>query len=297
MNHLSLPIDLMWSSPGFNKIPFSFLSAKAIRGLHRYGFPYFGELLYFTKNQRSNLQQGNPTFLIRVDDFPRWDLDTELFEQFHHIFLKHNIGYVVGVTPFLNFTGNETRFISDREVSLLQKVAGDGVELALHGFTHEYKLAPYRQPCETCFYSEDQLYDLMKKANDWFQEHALPKPRHYIPPFNTFSKRDFDLLTKEYKIFHGGPLSLSTFGKYGQSRLEKTDVLYLPSFEPFYDRAKKILQVMKMSKRHFKHQALYSITLHFAWENETNYQYVEELLVFLKNNGWLSDNVATLNGC
>jgi hypothetical protein len=287
MNDLSPILGWVKKTPDFNKIPFSFLPAKIIRGLHRYGFPYFGELLYINGNQRLNLQEGNPSFLIRVDDFPRWDLDTALFEQFHQIFSRHNISYVLGVTPFLNFTGNETRFISDREISLLQKISNEGVELALHGFTHEYKLAPYRQPCETYFYSAEALCSLMKDANNWFYENGLPKPRHYIPPFNTFSRRDFDILSKEYKIFHGGPLSLTTFGKFGVSWIEDSNILYLPSFEPFYDRAKKILQTFDRNKKHFKHRSLYSLTLHWAWEYESNFDHVENLLLFLKNNDWL----------
>lgn len=290
MNDLSPILGWVKKTPVFNKIPFSFLPAKAIRGLHRYGFPYFGELLYSNGNQRLNLQEGNPAFLIRVDDFPRWDLDTALFEQFHHIFSKHNINYVLGVTPFLNFTGNETRFISDREVSLLQKISNEGVELALHGFTHEYKLAPYNQPCETYFYSSQELRNLMDEANQWFQENALPKPNHYIPPFNTFSQRDFEILTADYKIFHGGPLSLTTFGKFGVSWIEDSNILYLPCFEPFYNRAKNILRVIEANSRHFEHEALYCLTLHWAWENESKFKYVDSLLTFLKANDWLPAN-------
>jgi peptidoglycan/xylan/chitin deacetylase (PgdA/CDA1 family) len=223
--------------------------------------------------------------VIRVDDFPRWDLNTKLFEEFHEVFLKHDVSYILGVTPFLNFTGNAARPMADWEVLLLQKLSSDGVELALHGFTHEYKLAPYHQPCETYFYSAEQLYDLMKRANRWFEEHALQRPRHYIPPFNTFNKRDFEILTMEYKIFHGGPLSLSTFGKYGTSGLNEEGVLYLPSFEPFYNPAKRILQIMKNNERHFKHRILYPLTIHWAWERDTGYRHVDELLIFLKK--WL----------
>ncbi|MHB8772543.1 MAG: DUF2334 domain-containing protein [Syntrophales bacterium] len=278
-----------------NEIPFAFLPPKLIRGLHRYAFPYLGERLYVTHDQLSNLREGSPSFLIRVDDFPRWDADTKLFERFHDVFLKHNVSYVLGVTPFLNFAGDKPRFINDSEIVLLRQMAGDGVELAVHGFTHEYRVAPYRHPCETFFYSADQLCDSIDRANGWFREHGLPKPTHFIPAFNTFSRRDFDILTKSYRVFHGGPLSLTTFGKYGPSRLEEEDALYLPSFEPFYNQARKVLQALTIGKRHFRHRVLYSIALHWAWEIESDFQHVEELLVVLKDNGWTFD-VAALNG-
>ena len=288
MSYLSPYLNYTQRSPSFIKIPFSFLPSKVIRGLHRYAFPYIGDHLYITRSQRLNLQKGNPAFLIRIDDFPRLDLDTVVFEKFHDIFLRHNVDYILGVTPFLKFTDARVRPMTDKEVSLLQKLSSDGVELALHGFTHESRLVPhYHQPCETYFYSVEQLQSLMDKANHWFRDHMLQHPLHYIPPFNTFSKRDFEILSKEYKIFHGGPLSLLTFGKYGTSLIGKTDILYLPSFEPYYSRAKNILRILKMNRRHFNHKILYSLTLHWAWEHETSFKYVDELLMVLKKNDWL----------
>jgi hypothetical protein len=43
---------------------------------------------------------GIPKFLVRVDDYPRWDISSDKFLKFHRIMYENQVPYLIGVTPF-----------------------------------------------------------------------------------------------------------------------------------------------------------------------------------------------------
>ncbi|MEM2954947.1 MAG: glycosyltransferase family 4 protein, partial [Candidatus Nanoarchaeia archaeon] len=51
--------------------------------------------------ETSKCPVGSPIFMIRVDDFPRWDIDTKEFLKFHSVLKSYNLPYLLGVTPNL----------------------------------------------------------------------------------------------------------------------------------------------------------------------------------------------------
>lgn len=267
-----------------SKIPFSLFHPKFVRGLHRYISPSLTNNFHFEffipgfDDQRTRV-------LIRVDDYPRWDIDTNKFKIFHEILFSNGIPYVLGVTPFLNFDGTNSRGgINPDDIKYIKLIEKQGVEIALHGFTHKYYIGNKGWPCETSEYNNEELNKQLALSAEWFNKNELKFPVHYIPPFNTFDSRDYNIITKNIPIIHGGPLSLSTFGMYapGFSRDQKS--YYLPCYEPFYGRAVEILPFLKRlfnKNVPFRHVV---ITLHWAWELATEYEHVESLIDFLVVN-------------
>ena len=264
------------------------LPAKVIRGLQRHGASVFRESLYQSRRQLFGQESSPARFVIRVDDFPRWDLPFESFIRFHDIMSKHDVSYVLGVTPFLCYDGQLSRDLTDAELDCLRLLASTGVELALHGFTHEFRLAPDGKPSETFFYDDTKLELLLDRAITWFRENHLPRPRHYVPPFNAFSERDFHIIIKRLPVFHGGPWSLTTFGKFAPGSVLGGLARYWPSYEPFYARAHKLLSFLRRqpSLPAIGRQVL---TLHWAWEHESDHRFVGPLLRWLSERDLLDD--------
>ena len=74
-------------------------------------------------------------FLLRVDDFPSPFAGTDDFLRFHRIALEHGLPYLLAVTPFFSANGR-SQPLSASDVDILHACTSEGVELALHGFTH-----------------------------------------------------------------------------------------------------------------------------------------------------------------
>lgn len=266
---------------GLVRLPCAFLPDKIIRGLHRYGFPIFGNRLYRAGSYAARNPKGEGRVFLRVDDFPRWDLPTERFLEFHQRMRLRHVPYLLGVTPFLDFHGTGPRRIDQKELDVLRSLLDDGVELALHGFTHKYRLSEFGHPCETDFYTDAELQEWLERAFAWFSENGLPHPKHYIPPFNTFSKRDFDTISQRIPCIHGGPLSISTFGPYRTSQLEGPERAYFPCYEPFYNRAARLTHLIKLAPSRLRHDEDYWVTLHWSWEGDSDFRDIDPLLDIL----------------
>jgi hypothetical protein len=275
------------STPDLERIPFAVLPPKALRALHRYGYGVLGEKLYLPQERLRKTALGTPKFVIRVDDYPRWDISSEEYLPFHEVFARNGVSYILGVTPFLDYDGLGAGVISRRAVEILRGLRDHDVEFALHGFTHRRRMGAGGFPCETCFYDDESLEWWRQRAFNWFEYHLGGAPRHYIPPFNTLTQRDFAMLSSYMPVIHGGPLSLSTLGKFSQTVLND-GVTYLPSFEPFYNRARGLLEVFDKGLNGFRHSITYSLTLHWAWEYEKGLGDVERLLSLLIERGWLA---------
>lgn len=255
----------------------AWLPAKVIRGLQRHLSWMVGEGLYLS-TPRSNARQSEvPRFVLRVDDFPRWDVPTTEFLRFHREFERRSIPYVLGVTPFLCFDGATPTPPSEADRALLRELVGQRVELGVHGFTHLFRLAPYGQPCETYFYDDATLLDWIRRAFAWFADAGLPRPTHYIPPFNTLDARDHGLLSRHFGVMHGGPLSLSTLGKFAPS--ERPGAKYWPSYEPFYGRAGRLARLAHAGRLPTVGRQV--LTLHWAWERQNGYRDLGGLLDWL----------------
>lgn len=223
-------------------------------------------------------EKGNVKFLLRVDDFPRWDLDLDRFLKFHNILKKHKIPYLLAVTPNLcldplNPDSHNFRMLTEKEKETLSRITREGVDIALHGLSHQtLQKEPYS---EFVGLDERTLYSKLELGVKLLGEVEI-KPDFLVPPFNTFENANLTAISALFKGVCGGPESFCHFGfRMSPSYLGK--LLYVPSYEPAYARAKKVLGFVKSAKK-LKGDILVPLTLHWSWENDSDFKHVEKLM-------------------
>lgn len=275
------------SGQSLPKCNVSCLPGKLIRGVHHFLPPVVGEHAFFTQKDLAAAPLSGPKFIIRVDDFPAYRIGTDGFRRFHEHFRPYDFTYIIGITPSLGSGGGDEYAYTDADFGMLHQVHQDGVEFALHGFTHRAGKDRFHYDCELSLYSDDQLVEQLGQAANWFREHELTVPDHFIPPFNTFSQRDYSIISRFCRIVHGGPLSLTTFGKFVPGYDKAVHALYLPSYEPFYGRAESIHSCLAHHVPRFRRAMLYVITLHWWWEIEDDFSHLAKLLAYLRDNDFV----------
>jgi len=235
--------------------------------------------LHFTKSAWKLFEGGKLQFLLRVDDFPRCDMSFADFVKFYDIIRKLDIPFVLGVTPFLACSCYESRTFSAEEVSFLKHAVYDKISLSLHGFTHK-KYEGRKVIGEIDGYKNEEIEFLVFQAKNLFDEYKISFPDSFIPPFNVINLESINILQKYFSVIFGGPLSLTTLGPFGVGEKIK-NVIYLPSYEPFYGRCSYFLN--ELSKILTEREVIIPLTIHWAWETSDNFASLKVLLRQLKD--------------
>lgn len=204
--------------------------------------------------------------LLRVDDFPSNFSKSEDFLKFHAVAKEYDIPYLLAITPFLNSNG-----LSVSEVAMLKQCSEEGVQFALHGFTHEKRYANY--PSELVSMSREELQSNIEKSEGYLKEVGI-KTLAFVAPFNSYDLLNLSVLTRHYDLFCGGPESTRSLGyKAGPSFVQGS--LYVPTYRYAYDINSKGLGHLDALLNESKGLVL-PISLH--WANEVK----DELRVFRK---------------
>ena len=218
----------------------------------------------------------SPRFLLRVDDFPRWDRRPDGFRTFHAILRDAGVPYLLGVIPRpaedpQDPTGTRTRAWSAEEVALLAQVAPD-VEVAMHGVTHRRQDAGVaaeiigRTPADLDAHLGDGLAV--------FRASGI-SPRTFIPPFNAIDRPALAVLGRHFDAVFGGPESVRWLGRL-PGPCKVGEVWFLPSYPPAYGRAIEIVPFVQ-AVRTRRAQLLIPITLHWAWEEADRHEGLRRL--------------------
>lgn len=233
----------------------------------------------------SKEQQGRVNIILRVDDFPRWDIPTERFLRFRDIILEYNIPIILGVTPLI--AGNpldpfdtKCRDLTEEEIIIIRELTNCGSIVALHGLTHRVSI---KGGGEYIGLTEAEVEDNIKKSLKEMEDAGITT-NAIIPPFNAFDATAFLVFGRYFKAVFGGPESIATFGGYfGPVFLN--DTLYLPSYRGLYGRAFSIKEHLLFYEWIFRQPKIYypPITIHWAWELEDGYMGVKELFSHLRN--------------
>jgi hypothetical protein len=228
----------------------------------------FGRVLYRSRVRRA-LPTGRCPILVRVDDYPRADLPTRCFFEFADAFAARGIQMLLGVTPLLRrgnavgLTDAEVRWLADAE-------AAGRVRLATHGTTHE-NLTPgmgRHETTELIGVHPDRLRLSLSTGLTAFARAGLPRPLHYIPPFNSLDATAYHVLAAEYRFVHGGPLSITRLAPLSPG-VALDGAIYLPSYRPLYRRARELVSVVERATSGEPPHDLVCpliLTLHWAWE-------------------------------
>lgn len=199
-------------------------------------------------------------FLVRVDDFPSPAANLDDFLRFHQVAAESGVPYLLAVTPFLG-RGAGRDSLSQAEAGALRRCAGEGVELALHGFTHRSRYRNYAS--ELASLPGPTLRAELGRAEDYLRQEGLGTVG-FVAPFNSYDALTLSVLTEHYKLICGGPESVLSLGyRAGPSFLMRS--LYAPSYRGAYDLTADGLAGLD----HLRRQAaglVVPLTLH--WANE-----------------------------
>jgi len=274
-------ISFGFGRPNILKIFISRLSKRPI--------DYYSRILREIMSLRNRMKRGLNTkggqgikFLIRVDDFPRWNLSSDKYYAFHEIFKKYQIPYLLGITPFLSLRPNdpscrESRNLETGEIEFLKRIHNDGCEFALHGFTHQTK--DKRQKTELIGMQDKEVRSKVEESMEYLKREGF-EINVFIPAFNSIDSRYFDILKDDFKIITGGPESIKLMG-YTITPIFIKGGIYLPSYPPLYGYAYQMVDYVKDLNR-LKEYFFVPITLHWSWEYKSGYKWLDRLLSQLK---------------
>jgi len=259
------------------------------------------EIRSMIKQEFNLYREGEPVFLVRVDDFPDWNIETKRFPEFHKILSEKDIPYLLGVTPFpsrtpLNPKTRDNETIGEEELEVLRQVSVSAVQIAMHGVTHQTR-STYR-PTEIIGLSPEDLERKLLRGLEKLREEGF-KTEIFIPPFNSFDLRSVNILMKYFRVICGGPESVLRVG-LRLSPCFLDGVLYVPSYFPAYGRAEEILRFVENAKA-IKEPLFVPLTLHWNWEVRNDFADVEKLCNAIQGRvipwGYLVQNLNKWSVC
>jgi hypothetical protein len=251
--------------------------------------PYHNAVLSRVLKIRTSFREGlqveslkKPVFMVRVDDYPRWDRNSEEFLQFHRILSENKIPYLLGVIPFpsknpLVVGIQETHEIEKSDLDILKQISKQGVEIAMHGVTHQTKNSTRHS--EIVGVKKEELEAKLRKGKEKLNLENL-ETDFFVPPFNTFDIPSIEVISKYFKVICGGPESVLYVGlRLSPSYLR--DILYVPSYYPSYGRIEELFPFIEKVQKIQDHIVI-PITLHWAWEAKNNFTNVAKLCEIIK---------------
>jgi hypothetical protein len=229
--------------------------------------------------------EGPPRVLVRVDEFPharaldepRYGLDA--FERFHAVLAEAGVPYLLAVLPrpshdYLNPRATGGRPLGDEELAVLARVRSEGGTLGLHGLDHRTRNADPRRHSELSGLSERELGRLLDDGLRQLAPLGDP-PSVFVPPFNRFDTMQWGTLADRFDVICGGPESVAAMG-FGGTAVWHGDAVWLPSYPPFYGRARDVRRALDPPPPDSA-GAWLPLVLHFGWEVEDGLEHLRAL--------------------
>lgn len=221
---------------------------------------------------------GQGRFLLRVDDYPRFDIGIERYMEFHNIAKEFNVSYLLGVTPYLSEKPFEPSKslpdgLTDDEVDTLLRLKKDKVEFGLHGITHRTLYKRYHT--ETVGLPGGELARMIRESISYLNDLNI-RTEFYIPPFNTFDMNNFQSVKEMFRGITGGPESVPLFG----NRLCPTSIdgtLFIPVFHPFYGKSIELVNTLRSIDIESIGSRLIPLVVHWSWEVGSDFKHFREL--------------------
>lgn len=229
---------------------------------------------------------GPARLLVRVDEFPNYDsLDVpahgiDAYWRFHEVMRDAGVPYLVAVQPALahqplNPDATGGRPLDAAELAMLSRLRADGVAFAQHGYDHRTRTHHMPDNTELQGRSDEELGALLDRGIAFLAEHDV-RPQVLVPPFNTFTARQWPVLAQRYAVVTGGPESVSRMG-YHRTPLFRDGTVYAPCYQPLYGHARTILDVIEEPLARGDGVWM-TITLHWEWELEDDFAALRTLL-------------------
>jgi len=229
---------------------------------------------------------GAPRFLIRVDEFPHymaWDepdrYGAAAYVRFHELMREAGVPYLVAVLPMVSHAPldpGETRRreLLEEERALLTRMPAEGVSYGLHGLDHRTRHDSPRRHSELCGLSIAETEELLAAALAQLEPSGI-RPRVFVPPYNRFDARQYDVLARTFDVVCGGPETVGLLG-FQRTPLWRGEAVYLPCYTPLYADAATILPT---AERLIASQpgTWVPIVLHTSWEQGDQFRALARL--------------------
>lgn len=231
-------------------------------------------------------------FVLRIDDYPSpGGEDLADFVRFHEVLAEHRIPYLLAITPFLKGAGRSGS-LTDPEIDVLRRCCQEGVDLALHGFTHQSRYTNFAS--ELASLPPHALHEELDRAEEYLTPHGF-KPLGFVPPFNSYDPLTLSILAERFPLLCGGPESVLSLGyRVGPSFLLRS--LYVPSYRHAYDftleRALRLDQLARESRG-----LVVPLTLHWPNEVRDGFRRLREVCGRLVGNTWSWQRLLSWAGC
>lgn len=224
--------------------------------------------------------------LVRVDEFPHAraldepeSYGSRAFERFHSILSNAGVPYLLALTPMLSHdyldpARRDGRPISDAELELAARVLGEGAVPALHGLDHRTRHAAPRRHSEFAGLTPEEARERVGRADGILTEAGIGT-RVFVPPFNRFDARHYELLADRFDIVCGGLETVAVLG-YHRTPLWRGEAVYMPSYPPFYGPSAEVEEAVR---QHAQAAAglWVPITLHWGWEADEGWASLERM--------------------
>jgi hypothetical protein len=256
------------------------LPAPVTRVAQRLGFPLgtFVARETMAARHRHGASDVPPRVLIRVDDYPHWNVPTARFWEFHTRMAERGIPYLLAATPFLSSApltpaSPPRPHRAEEWEALRAAVARREIEIALHGVTHRTRSSHLASEFDGL--ALDEAHAAIDEAWRCLVARGCP-PVAFVPPFNRLPPTLWDALPRECRVLCLGPESLRDVPLLPSpvSLRERTVVL---SLSPFYGRASEIARALRRGHWLERPGAIIPLTLHWTWELADDFAAVAEL--------------------
>jgi len=224
--------------------------------------------------------EGEPLFLIRIDDFPHWNKTLNDFKKFHHIMEEFKTPYLLGVTPYLSLNRHNPfntnfKILQPEEAETIKHPL---IEIAMHGLTHQTN--NIRKNMEFAGLKEKEVSTKIEKGLEILRKSGIT-PRAFIPPFDEIDITSYGVISKYFRIITGGPASAKYLG-YKVSPSFFKDAVYVPSYRPLYSTCQRAADFIK--QHNIRRPVILLIVIHWANEEKEEYYHLKELLKVIKGN-------------
>jgi glycosyltransferase involved in cell wall biosynthesis len=228
--------------------------------------------------------------LIRIDEFPCYDTlsepthSVEGFERFHSIMSGAGVPYLIAAQAAvaerpLEPAADSGRRLDAAEREVLARLAADDdVTLALHGYDHRTRIADPRRRSELVGLDGEELEAFLHRGMETLGELGI-EPRVFVPPFNGFSADQYATLAARFDVVCGGPETVAQVG-YRRTPLWWGDAVYLPSYPPYYTRARHFAPVLE-ALASARPGTFVPVTMHWSWEVDDGWEHLERVAPLL----------------
>lgn len=228
---------------------------------------------------------GPPRVLLRMDEYPHWlaardpaHHGDDVFAPWAELLAGHP--HLVAVVPRLAddpmAAHGPSRDLTDVEVARLHALTADGAAIGLHGYEHRTRFADPRRQTELGERSPVEAGALLDRARQCLVARTGLDTSVLVPPFNTFSARQWPALADRFTVITGGPESVLRVGDTAPGTF-RDGAVYLPAYEPMYGSAATVLPALE---RHLAARTgLWTpIVLHWGWEAADGWRDLERLV-------------------